>query len=158
MHSVFLLSFSRNNTHNANGGEARMRCEAALNSNKSLCAIFTCFLGSTCNDLRRRRRCRGATATGKRAHKYVYVRERARAYLFRYMCINMRRVFWLSVRLEYTYAHAYLEAFRLPVNKGESSARNRISVFTLSASPAKRAYVCAWVSACVCAWWTWYTV
>lgn len=40
--------------------------------------------------------------------------------------------------LEYTYAHAYLEAFRLPVNKGESSARNRISVFTLSASPAKK--------------------
>lgn len=34
-----------------------------------------------------------------------------------------------------TYAHAYLEAFRFPVNKGESSARNRISVLTFSASP-----------------------
>lgn len=35
----------------------------------------------------------------------------------------------------YTYAHAYLEAFRLPVNNGESSARNRINVLTFSASP-----------------------
>ncbi len=34
-----------------------------------------------------------------------------------------------------TYAHAYFEAFRFPVNKGESSARSRIRVFTLSASP-----------------------
>lgn len=38
----------------------------------------------------------------------------------------------------YTYAHAYLEAFRFPVNKGESSARNRIKVLTLSASPERK--------------------
>lgn len=38
---------------------------------------------------------------------------------------------------KFTYAHAYLAAFRLPVNNGESSARNLISVFTFSASPVK---------------------
>lgn len=35
----------------------------------------------------------------------------------------------------YTYAHAYLEALRFPVNNGESSARNLIRDFTFSASP-----------------------
>lgn len=34
-----------------------------------------------------------------------------------------------------TYAHAYFDAFLLPVNSGDSSARNLMSVFTLSASP-----------------------
>uniref|UniRef100_A0A8D8F956 (northern house mosquito) hypothetical protein n=1 Tax=Culex pipiens TaxID=7175 RepID=A0A8D8F956_CULPI len=33
-----------------------------------------------------------------------------------------------------TTAHAYLDAFRLPVKSGDSSARSRIRVFTLSAS------------------------
>jgi hypothetical protein len=37
-----------------------------------------------------------------------------------------------------TYAHAYLDAFRLPVNNGDNSARNLMSVLTLSASPAIR--------------------
>jgi len=37
-----------------------------------------------------------------------------------------------------TYAQAYFEAFRLPVNRGESSARNLIKDLTFSASPANR--------------------
>ena len=37
-----------------------------------------------------------------------------------------------------TYAHAYLDAFRLPVNSGDNSARNLMSVFTLSASPVRK--------------------
>lgn len=37
-----------------------------------------------------------------------------------------------------TYAHAYFDAFRLPVKSGDNSARSLIKVFTLSASPAKR--------------------
>lgn len=36
-----------------------------------------------------------------------------------------------------TYAQAYLEALRLPVKSGESSARNLISDLTLSASPER---------------------
>lgn len=36
-----------------------------------------------------------------------------------------------------TYAQAYLEAFLLPVNNGDNSARKRMRVFTLSASPVK---------------------
>jgi len=37
-----------------------------------------------------------------------------------------------------TYAQAYLEAFRLPVNKGDNSARNLINDLTFSASPANK--------------------
>lgn len=36
-----------------------------------------------------------------------------------------------------TYAQAYFEAFRLPVKRGESSARNLIKDLTFSASPVK---------------------
>lgn len=36
-----------------------------------------------------------------------------------------------------TYAHAYFDAFRLPVKSGDNSARSLMSVFTLSASPVK---------------------
>jgi hypothetical protein len=36
-----------------------------------------------------------------------------------------------------TYAHAYFDAFRLPVKSGDSSARSLMSVLTLSASPVE---------------------
>jgi hypothetical protein len=42
-----------------------------------------------------------------------------------------------KILFKITYAQAYFDAFLLPVNNGDSSARNRISVFTLSASPEK---------------------
>lgn len=37
-----------------------------------------------------------------------------------------------------TYAHAYFDAFRLPVNNGDNSARSLMSVLTLSASPVRK--------------------
>lgn len=46
-------------------------------------------------------------------------------------------VVWVNVNVN-TYAHAYLDAFLLPVNSGDNSARNLMSVFTLSASPVRK--------------------
>lgn len=45
---------------------------------------------------------------------------------------------WINKWKRDTYAQAYLEALRLPVNSGDSSARNLIKVLTLSASPVSK--------------------
>lgn len=42
---------------------------------------------------------------------------------------------WICVEDIKTYAHAYFDAFLLPVKSGDNSARSLMSVFTLSASP-----------------------
>lgn len=52
-------------------------------------------------------------------------------------CEIYSNFFFVLFFLMNTYAHAYFDAFRLPVNNGDNSARSLMSVLTLSASPVK---------------------